>query len=115
MNSKIRNVCVGKLSAETFAQALGKMNLKYSRSEINGNDTLNASVCIKNGGFRTVISSSSRENRQLLSKAVARNRFFFSINENLNLITWKLSVLCEFCERVIFSKSNDICSADEQV
>ncbi|VIO89361.1 conserved hypothetical protein [Brugia malayi] len=76
MNSKIRNVCVGKLSAETFAQALGKMNLKYSRSEINGNvcftcDTLNASVCIKNGGFRTVISSSSRENRQLLSKAVA--------------------------------------------
>ncbi|EJW76623.1 hypothetical protein WUBG_12468, partial [Wuchereria bancrofti] len=58
MNSKIRNVCVGKLSAEAFAQTLGK-------------DTLNASVCIKNGGFRTVISSSNRENRQLLSKAVA--------------------------------------------
>uniref|UniRef100_A0A1I8EW06 Beta-Casp domain-containing protein n=1 Tax=Wuchereria bancrofti TaxID=6293 RepID=A0A1I8EW06_WUCBA len=71
MNSKIRNVCVGKLSAEAFAQTLGKMNLKYSRSEINGNDTLKASVCIKNGGFRTVISSSNRENRQLLSKAVA--------------------------------------------
>ncbi|EJD74812.1 hypothetical protein LOAG_17922 [Loa loa] len=52
------------------------MNLKFSQDEIDGNirftfDTLNATVCIKNGGFRTVISSPNRENRHLLSKAIA--------------------------------------------
>ncbi|VBB30081.1 unnamed protein product [Acanthocheilonema viteae] len=58
MKSKIRDVCVGKLDPEIFAQTLTK-------------DTLNATVCIENDGFRTVISSQNRENRQILSEAVA--------------------------------------------
>uniref|UniRef100_A0A0R3S6C7 Beta-Casp domain-containing protein n=1 Tax=Elaeophora elaphi TaxID=1147741 RepID=A0A0R3S6C7_9BILA len=58
IKAKIRNVCVGKLEPETFAQTLAK-------------NTLNATVCIENGGFRTVISSQNRENRHILSEAVA--------------------------------------------
>ncbi|OZC06166.1 hypothetical protein X798_06853, partial [Onchocerca flexuosa] len=76
MRAKIRNSLVGKLDPEIFAETLTKMNLKYSQDEINGNirftfDTLDAVVYIENGGFRTVIRSPNRENRQLLSEAVA--------------------------------------------
>uniref|UniRef100_A0A8R1TPM1 Beta-Casp domain-containing protein n=1 Tax=Onchocerca volvulus TaxID=6282 RepID=A0A8R1TPM1_ONCVO len=76
MRAKVRNLFVGKLDPETFAQTLTKMNLKYSQDEINGNirftfDTLGAVVYIENGGFRTVIKSPNRENRQILSEAVA--------------------------------------------
>ncbi|VDK79733.1 unnamed protein product [Litomosoides sigmodontis] len=75
ITAKVRDTYVGKLDPEIFAQTLSKMNLKYSQDEINGNirfilSTLNATVCIENGGFRTVISSPSRENRRLLSEAV---------------------------------------------
>uniref|UniRef100_A0A915Q0A4 Beta-Casp domain-containing protein n=1 Tax=Setaria digitata TaxID=48799 RepID=A0A915Q0A4_9BILA len=58
VKSKIRDSCIGKLNPEIFGQTLTK-------------DSLSAIVSIEKDGFRTVISSSSRENRQLLSEAVA--------------------------------------------
>ncbi|MCP9265256.1 Integrator complex subunit 9-like protein [Dirofilaria immitis] len=74
--AKIRNLFVGKLDPEIFAQTLTKMNLKYSQDQINETvrftfDSLGAVVCIENDGFRTVINSSNRGNRQLLSEAVS--------------------------------------------
>ncbi|KAM3727886.1 Integrator complex subunit [Dirofilaria immitis] len=71
--AKIRNLFVGKLDPEIFAQTLTKMNLKYSQDQINETvrftfDSLGAVVCIENDGFRTVINSSNRGNRQLLKK-----------------------------------------------